>query len=114
MEIIGVLSHTSIAGLLSLVVALLPLAAGLAYVLNPTDQWLALMRPISLAALFAGLGGTVLGGLNVLRMIGVSPTPIEFRIVAIGLAESLVPLFVAFGCLAVAWLCAAIGLRRQV
>jgi hypothetical protein len=31
---------------------------------------------------------------------------------AIGLAESLGTLFVAFGCLTVAWLCVALGMRR--
>ena len=31
---------------------------------------------------------------------------------AIGSAESLIPLFLAFGCLTVAWLCVAAGLRR--
>ena len=52
------------------------------------------------------------GFVNVLRMIGVSTGPVDWKIVAIGSAEALVPLFVAFGCLTVAWLCAAFGLRR--
>lgn len=111
---IDMLTHTSIVGLISLVVSVLPLGAGMAYLISPTEQRLALMRPISLAGLFAGLGGTVLGGLNTLHMIAVSLTPVEPRIIATGLAESLVPLFVALGCLTVAWLCAALGLRRHV
>jgi hypothetical protein len=32
----------------------------------------------------------------------------------LGIAESLVTLFVAFGSLTVAWLCVALGMRRQV
>jgi hypothetical protein len=108
-----VLRHASIVGLLSMLVTLFPLVAGVAYALRPTEQRLALMRPISLAALFAGLCGTALGALNVLRGIGVSETPVPPRIVAIGSAEALVPLFMAFGCLTVAWLCVAFGLRRH-
>jgi biopolymer transport protein ExbB/TolQ len=111
---IEVLSHTSIAGLLSLVIVLLPLPAGIAYAMSPTEQRLALMRPVSLAGLFAGLGGTVLGVLNVLQMVAVTSTPIEPRNVAPGLAEALVPLFLAFASLTAAWLCAALGLRRHL
>jgi len=33
--------------------------------------------------------------------------------VAMGFAEALVPLFVAFGCLTAVWLCVAIGLWRR-
>ena len=34
-------------------------------------------------------------------------------LVAMGLAESLFPLFFAFGCLTVAWLCVTLGLWRR-
>ena len=112
MEILQMLSQVSLVGLLSLAVTLLPLGAGLLYVTRPTERHLALMRPISLAALFAALGGTVLGFMNVLQGLWMSTTPVETRILAVGAAESLVPLFVGFGCLTVAWLCVAIGMRR--
>ncbi len=108
-----VLRHASIVALLSMLVTLLPLIAGVAYAIRPTEQRLALMRPISLAALFAALSGLLLGAVNVLRMIGISETPVPPRIVAISSAEALVPLFMAFGCLTVAWLCVALGLRRH-
>ena len=55
----------------SLLVTLFPLAAGLAYLVRPTEQRLALMRPISLAGIFSGLGGAVLGLMNVLRWYGI-------------------------------------------
>ena len=38
----------------------------------------------------------------------------DWHIVAVGSAESLVPLLLAFGSLTVAWLCVAAGFRRQV
>lgn len=37
---------------------------------------------------------------------------VDWRIAAIGSAESLVPLFLAFGSLTVAWLCVANGFHR--
>ena len=114
MELFQILTQASIMALLSLFVSLFPLAAGVAYVLRPTEQRLALMRPISLAGIFSGLGGMVLGFMNVLRSYGIDDPPPAPRILAIGSAESLVPPFVAFGCLTVAWLCVALGMRRSV
>ncbi len=108
-----ILRQASLVALLSLIVGVLPLGVGVAYAIRPTEQRLALMRPLSLAGLFGSLGGLLSGAINILRTIGVSETPVDFRFVAIGLAEALVPLFVALGCLTVAWLCAAVGLRRH-
>jgi hypothetical protein len=33
--------------------------------------------------------------------------------IALGASETVVPLFVAFGCLTVAWLVVALGMRRR-
>jgi hypothetical protein len=114
MELFEMLGHASIMARVSLLVAVFPLAAGLAYLLRPTEQRLALMRPISLAGIFSGLTGAMLGLMNVLRWYAMSQPPPEPRMMAIGAAESLVTLFVAFGCLTVAWLCVALGMRRNV
>jgi hypothetical protein len=114
MELLGILGNAGIVALLSMLVSIFPLGAGLAYVLRPSEQRLALMRPISLAGLFAALSGTVTGAINVLRMIWTSEGPVNWRVVAVGSAESLVPLLLAFGSLTVAWLCVAAGFRRQV
>ena len=111
--IFQILRQASIVALLSLIVGLFPLGIGVAYALRPTEQRLALMRPLSLAGIFGALGGLLSGVINILRTIGVSETPVNSRFLAIGLAEALVPLFVAFACLTVAWLCAAVGLRRH-
>lgn len=107
------LAQAGIVPLVSMFMGLLPLGMGIAYATRPGEQRLALMRPLSLATLFAAIGGTVLGVLNVLRGIGNTSQFAEPRIVAIGLSEALVPIFVGFGFLTVAWLCVAVGLWRR-
>ena len=107
------LRETSIAGLGSMVVAILPIAAGFAYVLRPSEQRLALMRPLSLASLFSGLAGLLLGLMNVLRYHWMNEGPLNTRIVAVGAAESMVPLLLSFAALTFAWLCVAFAMRRQ-
>jgi formate hydrogenlyase subunit 3/multisubunit Na+/H+ antiporter MnhD subunit len=113
MELLRILGQAGIMARLCLLVSLFPLAAGVAYLIRPTEQRLALMRPISLAGIFSGLGGTVLGFMNVLRAYAIHDPPPPTRILALGTAEALVTLFVAFGCLTVAWLCVALGMRRN-
>jgi hypothetical protein len=112
MEIVQMLQQASIVALLSILVSTFPLFAGLYYLLKPSEQRLAFMRPVSLAGLFAALAGTTVGFMNVLRYYAMNQSALDTRIVAIGTAESLVTLFVAFGSLTVAWLCVAIGFRR--
>jgi hypothetical protein len=113
MEIFGMLRQAGVLALLSLIIAVLPLAAGVAYAVRPTEARLALMRPISLAGIFAGLTGFIAGVMSILRFMWSAEPPVPSRLIAVGFAESLVPLFVAFGCLTVAWLCAALGVRRH-
>ena len=113
MEIFRMLREVSIVGLVSLFLSTLPLFAGIYYLLKPNEQRLALMRPVSLAGLFAALMGMVLGFINVLRYYAINETPLDMRIVALGTAESLVPLFLGFGCLTISWLCVAAGFRRS-
>ena len=69
MELFGILGNASMVARLSMLVSIFPLGAGLAYLLRPNEQRLALMRPVSLAGLFAALSGTVAGAINVLRLI---------------------------------------------
>ena len=114
MELLDTLGNASIVARLSMLVSIFPLGAGLAYVLRPSEQRLALMRPVSLAGLFAALTGTVTGAINVLGMIWKSNGLVSWQVVAVGTAEALVTLLLAFGCLTVAWLCVAAGLQRQV
>jgi hypothetical protein len=114
MELFNMLGNASIIARLSMLVSIFPLGAGLAYVLRPSEQRLALMRPVSLAGLFGALTGTVTGAINVLQGIWMSEGTVNWKIVAVGSAEALVTLLLAFGCLTVAWLCVAAGLRRQI
>ena len=108
-----VLSQISILGLASILMGIVPLGMGLIYAIWPSEQRLALMRPLSLATIFAALSGSTLGVINVLRNVGVSQTPVFPRVAWIGFAEALVPIFFDLGCLTVAWLCVAIGLWRR-
>jgi hypothetical protein len=112
MEIYRIFSNMGIHALLTIVVSLLPMLAGAAYLIKPTEQRLALMRPISLAGIFAGLSGSTLGAINTLKGTWMQP-PHDARMTAIASAESIVPMFIAFSCLMVAWLCVAVGMRRN-
>jgi hypothetical protein len=112
MELLEMLSQASIVALLSILVAALPIGFGPSYAIRPTEQRLALMRPISLASIFAGLTGSLSGAINVLRAIWIAETTADPKLLAVGSAESLVPMLVSFGALTVAWLCVAVGLRR--
>jgi hypothetical protein len=100
--------------LLSLIVGLLPLGAGILYAIRPTEQRLAVLRPLSLAAIFGALCGSLSGVMHAFRMIAEAGAAVELWRIAPGLAESLVPMVVAFGSLMVAWLCATVGIRRQL
>jgi hypothetical protein len=98
---------------LSLIVVVVPLIMGITYAIRPSEARLALMRPFSLAGIFGGLCGFSAGVINTLIGAAQSPDGLAARMVPVGLAEAIVPLVVGFGCLTVAWLCVALGLRRQ-
>lgn len=108
-----VLANAGIMALASMFVGVLPLTMGIVYAIWPNDQRLTLVRTLSLATIFAAIAGVTLGFLNELRFISRSETVTFSRVVVIGLAESLLPLFFGFGCLTVAWLCVALGLWRR-
>jgi hypothetical protein len=110
---VEVIAHAGIMALASMFVAVLPLTVGIVYAIWPTEQRLMLMRTLSLATVFSAVGGMTLGFINELRFISRSDTITFSQQVAIGLAESLTPLFVGFGCLTVAWLCVTLGLWRR-
>lgn len=107
------LRHASLFARLSLALAFVPLVMAVVYAVRPTERHLALMRPLSLAGLFAALSGTVLGLMNALMPLwrqGFGPE--AYKIVAVGVAESLVSAFVGFACLTAAWLLVALGMGR--
>jgi small basic protein len=99
---------------LSLLVELTPLLMAVLYAWRPSERRLALMRPLSLAAIFAALSGVVGGFAFVLKGIGTTSafTIGTFNAIAVGVSQALVPAYVGFSCLAAAWLLVALGMRR--
>ena len=98
------------------------LAVAIAYAIRPTERKLALMRPLSLASIFAAIGSLTAGMATVLHgaaatpawSLGTADQPGNVGRLLMGCAETLVPVFATFGLLAVAWLVVALGMRRQM
>jgi predicted small integral membrane protein len=110
------LRHVSLFTKFGLIVSLTPLIAGIVYAIRPNERRLALMRPLSLAGIFAAVSSLLLGMANALEAIarnGADATA-GFRPAATMLAEAMIPSFVGFACLTVAWLCVAAAVRRAV
>lgn len=83
------------------------------YAWRPTEARLAMLRPLSLATVFAALCSFTLGAAIVFSGIGDTQGPIGWRSVALGASETFVALFFSFGCLTVAWLFVAVGVHRR-
>ncbi|HEY2153866.1 MAG TPA: hypothetical protein VGH34_23885 [Vicinamibacterales bacterium] len=110
-----VLRSASIFAKLTLLVDLVPFVMAIIYLARPTERNLALMRPLSLAGLFAALAGGVLGVINTLHFGWTHEfTDKTYHVMAIAAAESLVPVLVGFASLTVAWLLVAVGMGRRV
>jgi hypothetical protein len=110
----NMLREASLVALLTLALSFVPLVMALVYVIRPTERSLALMRPLSLAGLFAAITGTVLGFINVLQFAWTRELSAEtYRVMSVGVAESLVSMAVGFASLTVAWLLVAVGMGRQ-
>ena len=110
---LSMLNQMSIVALLSLLIGIVPAGMGAVFAIRPSEAKLALMRPLSLAGLFGALCGVMSGVINALRYAAVENVSVGSNLFLLGLAESLVPLFVACGSLAIAWLLVALGLRRH-
>ena len=100
---------------LTMAVAIVAFALAAAYVFRPTEQKLVLMRPVSLAAIFATVSGLLGGWMAVLASIPATPDGhLPVASLYRGIAESLTVGFVSFGLLAAAWMLVAVGgLRRH-
>ena len=110
---LGMLHQMSIVALLSLLVGIVPLGMAVTFAIRPSESKLALMRPLSLAGMFGALCGATSGVINVFHYAAIQQLPMGSTVALLGLAESLVPLFVACGSLTIAWLLVALGLRRH-
>jgi hypothetical protein len=113
-DAVGAIRNLGIAAIMGLLVSATPFVVGAWFAFHPTDRLLALMRPLSLAAVFAALGNTFLGLANVLVYFSRHPTPPTPNHLAAQLAETTVVPFVSFACLSAAWLFVAFGMRRQL
>lgn len=89
---------------------------GIAFAVRPNERWLALMRPVSLAGIFAAVSNVFLSIANALGgLTNADPgDPAGLRLVALGAAEASVLPFLAFACLTVGWLSVALGMRKQL
>ena len=110
----GILREASIMALLGLLVSTSPLVMWVVFAIRPNERRLALMRPLSLAGLFAGVCSLLVGLANVLRaLVNLQAFDAQsLRPAFVGLAETVILTFVAFACLTVAWLCVAMGMRK--
>jgi hypothetical protein len=111
---VQVLTQASLASLLAMLVSTTPMLMGIVYAIRPNEHRLALMRPLSLAGIFAALANICLGLVNALVFIATrapsdaSPPALATR----GLAEALVMPYIGFACLTIGWLGVAIGMRK--
>jgi hypothetical protein len=97
-----------------MMVSLAAFGLGVFYAVRPAERTLMLMRPISLAAIFAAISGLFGGWIAVLGGIAATPDGhVPAAAVSAGLAESLVLGLVCFGFLAAAWLLVGVGMLRR-
>jgi hypothetical protein len=101
-------------GFVILVAGVGGLGTGIAYAVNPTERKLALMRPLSLAGIFAAICSFSVGVATALAAgaDAAAANGDRVRLMLAGLSESFIPPFAAFAFLSVAWLLVAVGLRR--
>jgi hypothetical protein len=96
-------------------ISTLPMLVGIAFALRPNERWLALMRPLSLAGIFAAIANLFLGLANSLQWASRNAFDTSsLPVLTAGLTEAVVFPFASFTFLTVAWLCVAIGMRRQL
>jgi hypothetical protein len=105
------LRHASLVSLFAILVPAGVVAMAITYAIWPSERRLAMMRPLSLAAIFSGVAGLALGLVNTLQGVSAN-VPVAWRGMTVGAAESLVAVVIAFGSLTIAWLLVAFGMRR--
>jgi hypothetical protein len=105
-------TQAGIVGKLVMVQAFGTMAMALICAFRPSERRLALMRPLSLAAIFGALCSFSAGIAIVLRGIAASGQAVDWSSVALGTSEAFVVLVLTFLCLTVAWLFVGIALLR--
>lgn len=109
-----VLTRASLVALLGLLISTAPMVMGVIFAIQPTERRLALMRPLSLAGIFAAVCSLLVGVANGLYPLSRDALdPANLRLAALTMSEAVITTFVAFACLTVAWLCVAMGMRKH-
>jgi hypothetical protein len=109
-EAITRLGLAAIAGIL---VTAAPLLLAIAFAFRPNERQLGLMRPLTLAGIFAATANTALGLAN--TFVGLSRRgDIQPGHYYAMLAETTIVPFLSFVLLSLAWLCVTLGMKRQV
>ena len=108
-----VIVNWGIAAILGALVSASPMVLGAWFAFRPSERLLALMRPLTLAAVFAAISNTMLGLVNMLHYVSSRPEPVSVHLLTAPLAETMAVPFLSFGCLAAAWLGVAVGMHRQ-
>jgi hypothetical protein len=109
-------NHVGVFGKMTMLVGFIPVGFAVRYALWPTERTLAVMRPVSLAAIFAGISGVSVGTIAVLQGVAATVDAVSehpMSNVLLGLSEAVGAAFVNFGLLSVAWLLVAAGMLRR-
>ena len=108
-----VIRQLSLAARAGLLVSAAPLAMAIAFAFSPNERWLGLMRPLTLAGIFAAIANTCLGFANTFRTLErLAPASPPGQFYAM-LSEAAIVPFLSFVLLSLAWLCVTLGMRRQ-
>jgi hypothetical protein len=104
-----------LAAFAGLFVTAAPLALGIAFAVRPNERWLSLMRPLTLSGIFAAVANLSAALANTFIALArvASTEPVSQRL-SVMLGEVAVVVFISFVFLSTAWLCVAIGMRRQI
>jgi hypothetical protein len=108
------LRQASLFTLIGVLISTAPMVMGVLFAIRPSDRLLALMRPVSLAGIFSAASSLLLGIANAVRSLADVPstsTPLAFA--GVVLSEAMIPPFIGFAFLTVAWLCVALGMRTD-
>jgi hypothetical protein len=113
-NLLDLLHELSIFTLLTMAVSIGAFGLGVSYAIQPTERKLMLMRPVSLAAIFATLSAVPAGWALILAGVAAAPSgQIDTQSFYRGVAETLTVGFVCFGFLSSAWLLVAVGMLRR-
>jgi hypothetical protein len=112
--LLDTIKQLGLAALAGLVVTAAPMLLGTAFAVRPSERSLSLMRPLTLAGIFAAVANLFVALANTfIGLARVPPTEPVGQRLAVMLAETSVVPFISFVFLSTAWLCVAIGMRRQ-